>query len=104
MTSGIDFALRVAAKLRGRLNAEFAQLIIEYDPDPPFRAGHPRVAPPEVMALAKKKMPGGLKGLQKIPALFRRCQNIALSGSVTGLSGRFLIIGGEETGLPEVLK
>ncbi|HDJ1439241.1 TPA: DJ-1/PfpI family protein [Serratia rubidaea] len=69
VTSGIDFALRVAAKLRGRLNAEFAQLIIEYDPDPPFRAGHPRVAPPEVMALAKKKMPDGLKGLQKIPGV-----------------------------------
>lgn len=69
VTSGIDFALRVAAKLRGRLNAEFAQLVIEYDPDPPFHAGHPRVAPPEVMALAKKKIPSELKGLHKSPGV-----------------------------------
>lgn len=69
VTSGIDFALRVAAKLRGQIAAEFAQLIVEYDPDPPFRSGHPKVAPPEVLALADKKMPGALKGLRKIPGI-----------------------------------
>lgn len=69
VTSGIDFALRVAAKLRGQVAAEFAQLIIEYDPDPPFNSGHPRVASAEVLAMAEQKMPGATKGLRKIPGI-----------------------------------
>lgn len=69
VTSGIDFALRVAARLRGQVAAEFAQLIVEYDPDPPFRSGHPRVAPPEVLAMAEKRLPGATKGLRKIPGI-----------------------------------
>ncbi len=69
VTSGIDFALQVAAKLRGQVAAEFAQLIVEYDPDPPFRSGHPKVAPPEVLAIVDKKMPGAIKGLRKIPGI-----------------------------------
>ncbi|MBN3727007.1 DJ-1/PfpI family protein [Burkholderia sp. Ac-20379] len=69
VTSGIDFALRVAAKLRGRVAAEFAQLIVEYDPDPPFRSGHPRVAPPEIIAMVEKRMPGAMQGLRKIPGV-----------------------------------
>lgn len=69
VTSGIDFALRVAAKLRGQTAAELAQLIIEYDPDPPFKSGHPRVAPPEVLAMAERKMPGATKGMRKIPGI-----------------------------------
>ena len=69
VTSGIDFALRVAAKLRGQVAAEFAQLIVEYDPDPPFHSGHPRVAPPEIIALVEKRLPGASKGLRKIPGI-----------------------------------
>jgi cyclohexyl-isocyanide hydratase len=41
VTSGIDFALRVGAELHGRDAARQAQLTIEYDPRPPFDAGHP---------------------------------------------------------------
>ncbi len=69
VTSGIDFALRVAAKLRGQLAAELAQLIVEYDPDPPFRSGHPRVAPPEVLAMVEERMPGALQGQRQIPGV-----------------------------------
>ena len=69
VTSGIDFALQVAAKLRGRVSAEFAQLVVEYDPHPPFNSGHPRVAPPEVLAMAEKKIPGSTKGLARLPGL-----------------------------------
>ncbi|MEK6423585.1 MAG: DJ-1/PfpI family protein [Burkholderia gladioli] len=69
VTSGIDFALRVAARLRGRVPAEFVQLIVEYDPDPPFRSGHPRVAPPEIVAMVEKRMPGAMQGLRKIPGV-----------------------------------
>ncbi|EDT02252.1 ThiJ/PfpI domain protein [Burkholderia ambifaria IOP40-10] len=69
VTAGIDFALRVAAKLRGRKAAEFTQLAIEYDPAPPFHSGHPRDARPEVIAMVDKKLPGASRGLARIPGV-----------------------------------
>jgi cyclohexyl-isocyanide hydratase len=41
VTSGIDFALTVAAEVAGRAAATRAQLALEYDPKPPFQAGSP---------------------------------------------------------------
>lgn len=41
VTAGIDFALYLAAQLRGQEEAEAIQLGIEYNPAPPFDAGHP---------------------------------------------------------------
>ncbi|MFM0244890.1 DJ-1/PfpI family protein [Paraburkholderia sediminicola] len=69
VTAGIDFALRVAAKLRGQQAAEFTQLVIEYDPAPPFHSGHPRDARPEVIAMVDKELPGASKGLARIPGV-----------------------------------
>nr|WP_244109943.1 DJ-1/PfpI family protein [Burkholderia arboris] len=69
VTAGIDFALRVAEKLRGRQAAEFTQLVIEYDPAPPFHSGHPRDARPEVIAMVDKKLPGASRGLARIPGV-----------------------------------
>ncbi|WP_186128914.1 DJ-1/PfpI family protein [Burkholderia gladioli] len=69
VTAGIDFALRVAEKLRGRQAAEFTQLVIEYDPTPPFHSGHPRDARPEVVAMVDKELPGASKGLARIPGV-----------------------------------
>src|SRR5262245_47235293 len=45
VTSGIDFGLTVAAELAGETVAQSIQLSIEYDPAPPFDAGHPSRAP-----------------------------------------------------------
>jgi cyclohexyl-isocyanide hydratase len=50
VTAGIDFALTVAAEVAGRDTAERIQLAIEYDPAPPFRAGSPACADPELVA------------------------------------------------------
>lgn len=69
VTAGIDFALRVAAKLRGQQAAEFTQLVIEYDPAPPFHSGHPRDARPEVIAMVDKELPGASRGLARIPGV-----------------------------------
>ncbi|HIC7210538.1 DJ-1/PfpI family protein [Burkholderia stabilis] len=69
VTAGIDFALRVAAKLRGQQAAEFTQLAIEYDPAPPFHSGHPRDARPEVVAMVDKDLPGASRGLARIPGV-----------------------------------
>ncbi|RYE56140.1 MAG: DJ-1/PfpI family protein [Hyphomicrobiales bacterium] len=41
VTAGIDFALALAAELRGQAVAEGIQLALEYAPDPPFMAGQP---------------------------------------------------------------
>lgn len=45
VTSGLDFALTLIARLRGDAVAQAIQLAIEYDPAPPFAGGHPDRAP-----------------------------------------------------------
>jgi cyclohexyl-isocyanide hydratase len=45
VTSGIDFALDIVARLAGDDVARSIQLSIEYDPEPPFTSGHPDHAP-----------------------------------------------------------
>lgn len=69
VTAGIDFALRVAAKLKDQEAAEFTQLLIEYDPAPPYY-GHPRDARTEVVAMVDKYLPNASKGLAVIPGLY----------------------------------
>lgn len=48
VTSGIDFALTLAACLFGEERAKRAQLAMEYDPKPPFVGGTPASASPEL--------------------------------------------------------
>lgn len=47
VSSGIDMALTLAARLAGDFVAQTIQLGIEYDPQPPFDAGSPAKAPKE---------------------------------------------------------
>ena len=56
VTAGIDFALTVAAELAGERFAQMLQLNLEYAPAPPFNAGRPETAPPEVLAEARARM------------------------------------------------
>jgi len=51
VTAGIDFGLTLVGRLRDKTYAEGVQLIAEYAPDPPYRAGTPEQAPAEVTAL-----------------------------------------------------
>jgi len=53
VTSGLDGALRVAAMLRGDEVAEAIQLYMQYAPEPPFNAGSPETAPPEIVAAVR---------------------------------------------------
>jgi cyclohexyl-isocyanide hydratase len=50
VTAGMDFALRLAAELCGEDTARAIQLCLEYDPEPPFRAGTPALAGAELTA------------------------------------------------------
>lgn len=54
VTAGIDFGLTVAADLRGREAAERVQLMLEYDPAPPFDAGSPRRASADVVDAVRR--------------------------------------------------
>ena len=56
VTAGIDFALTLVSILVDRPTAEAIQLGIEYNPAPPFNAGSPDTAPPEVLARAKQRI------------------------------------------------
>ncbi|MEO8812782.1 MAG: DJ-1/PfpI family protein [Caulobacteraceae bacterium] len=56
VTAGIDFALALAAEIAGRETAEAIQLTLEYAPAPPFAAGRPETAPPQVLARVKALM------------------------------------------------
>jgi cyclohexyl-isocyanide hydratase len=49
VTAGIDFGLTVVSELFGAEMAQLIQLGQEYNPHPPFNAGSPRTAPPEVV-------------------------------------------------------
>lgn len=58
VTAGIDFGLTLCALLKGDDNAKLIQLIIEYAPEPPFDAGEPETAPPEIVErLLKARAP-----------------------------------------------
>ncbi len=56
VTAGIDIAFVITCELAGRPAAEMIQLQMEYDPEPPFRAGHPNVASPALVARARERI------------------------------------------------
>jgi cyclohexyl-isocyanide hydratase len=56
VTAGIDFGLTMAAELLGETQAQVIQLNLEYAPEPPFGAGLPDTAPPEVLAVARERV------------------------------------------------
>jgi hypothetical protein len=61
VSAGLDLALWLAGEVAGRERAEAIQLVIEYDPQPPFDAGHISKASEKVQRLArslfKERMP-----------------------------------------------
>lgn len=61
VTAGIDFALTLVSLLVNRESAETVQLILEYDPSPPFTAGSPETAPPQVLS----KLQGMIAGARQ---------------------------------------
>lgn len=57
VTSGIDFALKLVAQACGAETAQLIQLVIEYDPAPPFDCGTPDKADPALVEKAKTLLP-----------------------------------------------
>jgi cyclohexyl-isocyanide hydratase len=56
VTSGIDFALALAAILESEEVAREIQLQIEYDPAPPFNSGSPKTAAPALVERLRARM------------------------------------------------
>jgi cyclohexyl-isocyanide hydratase len=56
VTAGIDFALTLVAIMFDRKTAEATQLMLEYNPAPPFDAGSPDTAQPEVLATVNERI------------------------------------------------
>lgn len=50
VSAGIDMALELAGRIAGRGAAEAIQLMLEYAPEPPYQAGTPQTAPPDLVA------------------------------------------------------
>ena len=63
-TAGIDLALPLLARLRGRATAHFAQLSTEYDPQPPFGRIEPDLADDELARTLRESgsVPAGEPG------------------------------------------
>jgi transcriptional regulator GlxA family with amidase domain len=53
VSSGIDMALTLVARIGGPELAQAIQLGIEYDPEPPFDAGSIKKAPPEIVDMVR---------------------------------------------------
>jgi cyclohexyl-isocyanide hydratase len=56
VTAGIDMALTVVGEIAGADFAEVVQLGIEYAPAPPFDAGRPERARPEIVTAARRRL------------------------------------------------
>lgn len=56
VSSGIDMALTLAARIAGDDVAQAVQLGIACDPQPPFRAGSPATAPPHIVEGLRARM------------------------------------------------
>jgi cyclohexyl-isocyanide hydratase len=64
VTAGIDFGLTVAAELAGEEVAKSIQLVLEYDPQPPFDSGSPEKAGEARVARLRERMAGMLSSRQ----------------------------------------
>jgi transcriptional regulator GlxA family with amidase domain len=53
VSSGIDMALTLVARIKGPELAQAIQLGIEYDPQPPFDSGSTAKAPPEIIEMVR---------------------------------------------------
>ncbi|MFO1085019.1 MAG: DJ-1/PfpI family protein [Reyranellaceae bacterium] len=65
VTAGIDFGLTVAAELAGEEIAKSIQLVLEYDPQPPFDSGSPEKAGAERVARLRERLVPMLESRRK---------------------------------------
>jgi putative intracellular protease/amidase len=55
VSAGIDMALTLMGRIAGDPHAQAIQLVMEYDPQPPYDSGSPAKAPAEVVSLLRSQ-------------------------------------------------
>lgn len=75
VTAGIDFGLVVARELRGEEVARKIQLVMEYDPAPPFNGGSPRTEAADLVQSVREQLQPGTQA------------RLAAAGRVAGKNG-----------------
>lgn len=68
VTAGLDFALQLAAILTDETFARTMQLVLEYDPDPPFDCGTPERADEATLEAAVTRLAGGVSAMRRVAA------------------------------------
>lgn len=76
VTAGLDFGLTLLAELRGEPAAKLTQLMLEYDPKPPFDAGSPEGAGPEATAAVRAMLGEHFVQMTAIAGASRRARNV----------------------------
>lgn len=66
VTAGIDFGLSLVGQLRDQQYAECVQLMAQYAPEPPYDAGTPEKAPPDVTKMTRDMFVDFNKQAEKI--------------------------------------
>jgi cyclohexyl-isocyanide hydratase len=72
VTAGLDFGLTLLAELRGETVARMAQLMLEYDPQPPFDAGTPATAGPDITRLVTGVLQNSGEGVEGLVETAKR--------------------------------
>lgn len=68
VTAGIDFGLALLAELFDEDTARYAQLLLEYDPAPPFDGGTPRTATQDIILSIKEYVAELMASCQELVA------------------------------------
>jgi len=74
VSSGLDASLATIAVLSNSTNAMYAQLLNQYAPRPPFDAGTPVTAPPEILGSFLRIFGPGTTQVEKVVAAFLQNQ------------------------------
>jgi cyclohexyl-isocyanide hydratase len=80
VTAGIDFSLTLASILSNQTTAEAIQLLLEYNPAPPFNSGSPDTAPPEVLAMIRER--GAASQAHRTAAVRRAADRLATQSAL----------------------
>lgn len=76
VSAGIDMALYLAQQVAGEEEAKAIQLIIEYDPQPPFQSGNYVQTEEQIIELADKKLAKDAKKSLGIMGLLKHAKDI----------------------------
>ena len=74
VTAGIDFGLALAAELADEATAKAIQLHLEYAPAPPFDAGRPETAAPDILAATRERLAATRREREAIVARITRSE------------------------------